>query len=85
MSHPKVLATLMGLAEISRTPNGHISIRKFQGTFSLRYKCDNVNLARILGNFNAHSNIIGVYKHIHPKKLGDEIVRSLSDLNTYPA
>ena len=66
----------MGFAESSRTPNSHISIRKFQGTFSL-YKCDYENLARILGNFNAHLNMIGVYKPIHPKKLGDEIIRSV--------
>ena len=35
LSHPKILAIPMGLAESSRTPNSHISIGKFQGTFSL--------------------------------------------------
>ena len=58
----------MGLIESWKTRSNHTFIRKFYGTF-FDYPCANGNLVKILGNINAHRNIIGV-KPIHPKTLG---------------
>ena len=67
----------MCLVESWRTRINHTFIRKVYGTF-FDTPCVYGNLAKILGNINAHPNIIGV-KPIHPKTLGgvSSVIRSV--------
>ena len=76
LSHPKVLSKFRGDGVAI------LSLENFRGRFFLEL-CDYGNLAKILGNKNAHPNFIG-QPPVYPKKLGDEIVRSLRANYAFP-
>ena len=59
-----------------------LSLENFKGRFFLNYVCDYGNLAKILGNRNAHPNIIGL-PPVHPKTLRDEITRTITQLRIH--